>query len=283
MQIENQTLTSDNRFPVVTTTYSPTNASLGLVLIAPAMGVPQSYYSKFATWLAERGYQVSTFDYAGMGKSLKASQLPLNKVSVDVLDWAADADWVLSALHDRAPNLPLYWIGHSLGGQIIPLVSHERITKAITIGTGSGYWRENSPSLKRIVWFMWYFAVPVSTRLVGYFPGKRLNMVGDLPLGVIQQWRRWCLHPEYVVGVEGEAMRAKYAAVCTPIESFSFTDDEYMSAQNTASIHGFYTHAPKTMRRFSPQEVNAPCIGHFGFFRDGFKNSLWQTLLNGLK
>ena len=88
MQIENQTLTSDNRFPVVTTTYSPTNASLGLVLIAPAMGVPQSYYSKFATWLAERGYQVSTFDYAGMGKSLKASQLPLNKVSVDVLDWA---------------------------------------------------------------------------------------------------------------------------------------------------------------------------------------------------
>lgn len=283
MQIESQTLTAANRLPVVTTTYSPTDVAQGLVLIAPAMGVPQSYYSKFAAWLAEQGYQVTTFDYAGMGESLKASQLPLNKITADVLDWAADADWVLNTLHDRAPNLPLYWIGHSLGGQVIPLVSHERIAKAFTIGTGSGYWRENSPSLKRIVWFMWYFAVPVSTRLVGYFPGKRLNMVGDLPLGVIQQWRRWCLHPEYAVGVEGETMRAKYAAVRTPLESFSFTDDEYMSAQNVASIHGFYTHAPKTMRRFSPQEVNVPRIGHFGFFRDSFKNSLWQELLNGLK
>lgn len=92
MQIESQTLTAANRLPVVTTTYSPTDVAQGLVFIVPAMGVPQSYYSKFAAWLAEQGYQVVTFDYAGMGESLKASAVPLSKITADVLDWAADAD-----------------------------------------------------------------------------------------------------------------------------------------------------------------------------------------------
>jgi predicted alpha/beta hydrolase len=34
-----------------------------------------------------------------------------------------------------------------------------------------------------------------------------LRKVGDLPRGVMAQWRRWCLNREYVVGVEGEGVR----------------------------------------------------------------------------
>ena len=42
-------------------------------------------------------------------------------------------------------------------------------------------------------------------------------------------------------------MRRQYAAVTTPIVSLSFTDDEFMSARNTESLHGFYTGAQRTM------------------------------------
>jgi predicted alpha/beta hydrolase len=187
---------------------------------------------------------------------------------------------VIDWLTEQAPALPLTWIGHSLGGQILPFVpNRDRVGKAITIACGSGYWRENSPRLRSYVWWMWYVAVPIAVRVAGYFPGRRLRKVGDLPRGVMEQWRRWCLHKDYAVGVEGEAVRALYAAVRTPIVSLSFTDDEYMSARNIESIHGFYVNAPRTMKRLAPGAIGAPRIGHFGFFRSGFEQTLWRTHL----
>jgi len=61
--------------------------------------------------------------------------------------------------------------------------------------------------------------------------------------------------------------------------SLSFPDDELMSARNTESIHGFYVNAPRTMKRIAPQEIGARRIGHFGFFRREFADSLWRPHL----
>jgi predicted alpha/beta hydrolase len=259
------------------TFYAPQGGAKGAVLIAAAMSAPQSYYRAFAEWLAGEGYHVATFDYRGTGLSRTGS---LRGFKADILDWAGlDTAAVLDALAGRAPDLPLYWIGHSLGGQILPFVpNRERVAKAITVATGSGYWRENAAPLRRRVWYLWYFLAPVSTWLCGYFPGAKLRKVGDLPRGVIEQWRRWCLNPEYAVG-DGEHVRAQFAAVRTPIVSLSFEDDELMSRRNTESIHGFYVNAPRTMKRLAPREVGVQRIGHFGFFRSAFEQPLWRTHL----
>jgi predicted alpha/beta hydrolase len=249
----------------------------GAVLIASAMSVAQSYYRPFAEWLAREGYHAATFDYRGTGRSRTGS---LRGYKADILDWAGlDCAAMIEALSRRAPGLPLHWVGHSLGGQILGfLPNRDRIARAVTVATGSGYWRENAAPLKRRVWYLWYFLAPVSTWLCGYFPGARLRKVGDLPKGVIEQWRRWCLDPEYAVG-DGEHVRAQFAAVRTPIVSLSFEDDELMSARNTESIHGFYVNAPRIMKRIAPADVGARRIGHFGFFREGFEHSLWRAHL----
>ncbi|MFZ5722216.1 MAG: alpha/beta fold hydrolase [Pseudomonadota bacterium] len=246
----------------------------GSVLIVPAMGVPQAYYQPFATWLANHGYLAMTFDYRGMGLSKRGS---LRDVDADVLTWAQqDAAAALEALSARGPALPVTWVGHSLGGQILPFVPNRaRVAKMITVGTGSGYWKENSPQLKRSVWLLWYGVAPLTMPLFGYFPGRLFNMVGDLPRGVMTQWRRWCLDPEYAVGAEGEAARAAFSSLKTPIVSLSFTDDEFMSAANTASIHGFYSGAPKAMIRIDPRDAGLKRIGHFGFFRRDMADPLW--------
>jgi predicted alpha/beta hydrolase len=187
---------------------------------------------------------------------------------------------MVEALASRAGTAPFYWVGHSLGGQILALVpNRERVAKAITVATGSGYWLENVLALRLRVWWLWFFVVPVTLRLFGYFPGKTLRKVGDLPRGVMAQWRRWCLNREYAVGAEGERVRAQYAAVRTPIVSLSFADDEMMSLANTESIHGFYSAAPRTMRRIAPADIGVARIGHFGFFRARFEESLWRRYL----
>ena len=156
----------------------------------------------------------------------------------------------------------------------------ERVSKIVTIATGSGYWRQNAAPLKRKVWLFWFFAVPLATPLFGYFPGKRLGMVGDLPRGVIRQWKKWCMQPDYAAG-DSLDMRARYAGVTTPMAALSFTDDEMMSEASIASIHALYTAAPRTMRRVDPRDVGLPRIGHFGFFRAEMRAPLWDALLRG--
>ena len=252
--------------------FSPKGEAKGAVLVVPAMGVSQDYYEPFARWLAQQGFTAATFDYRGTGRSRPSK---LRGFKADIFDWAR---LDCAAMIDALPQQPLYWIGHSLGGQILGLVPNkELVTKAITVATGSGYWRENSPRIRPMAWWLWFVVTPLIVPLFGYFPGKTLRKVGDLPKGVMQQWRRWCLDPEYAVGAEG--LRAQYAAVRTPIVSLSFSDDEMMSLRNTESIHGFYSGAPRTMKRLAPQDIGAKRIGHFGFFRSAYEGSLWRQHL----
>jgi len=250
----------------------------GAVLIVPAMGVVQGFYERFARWLASEHFLVMTFDFRGVGAS---KTTPLRAVRADIVTWARhDAKTALAALVDRAGGAPVTWIGHSLGGQIVPFVPNRReVSKVITVATGSGYWRENAPPLRRKVWLFWWGAVPIATPLFGYFPGRRLGMVGDLPRGVIAQWRRWCLDREYAVGAEGPEVRKLFADVETPVTAFSFSDDEMMSAQNIESIHRFFTSAPKKMRRLVPAELGVRRVGHFGFFRPEMEYPLWRAHL----
>ena len=88
--------------------------------------------------------------------------------------WAErDASAALSLLDSKlAPGAPLYWIGHSLGGQIIPFVpGHGRLAKAVTVATGSGYWRENALPLR--AYQAGGLVRPRAARdgRFGYFPG----------------------------------------------------------------------------------------------------------------
>jgi len=260
------------------TFFAPAKSAVGAVLIAPAMGVIQSFYAPLAGWLAEQGFLVATFDYQGMGRSLQGR---LRDVRADIFDWARqDCAAMLEALSREAPALPLTWLGHSLGAQILPLgPNRQHVARVVTVAAGSGYWRENAPGLRWRVWWLWYLVVPLALRLAGYFPGRRLGLIGDLPRAVMAQWRRWCLDPEYAIGAEGEAVRAQYSALTTPIVSLSFTDDEFMSARNIESLHAFYTSAPRQMIRIAPRDVGERRIGHFGFFRARVEHSLWRPYL----
>ena len=278
MHSEIQQITTQKGYSITAHFHLPESTAKAAIIIAPAMAVSQKNYYALASWLAEQGFLVTTFDYYGMGLSRNSH---LRDIEVSIEDWAKfDCSAIIDAVLDKAPEQPLYWLGHSVGSQLIGLIpNREHISRIVTIASGSGYWRDNTPSLKKRVWLLWFFVAPLTLKLCGYFPGKRFNMVGDLPKGVMQQWRRWCLHPEYVVGAEGDEIRKQYASVTAPITSLSFTDDQFMTAKSIESLHDLYTAAPKTMVRISPAEIEARHIGHFAFFNEQFQNSLWKQHL----
>lgn len=271
-------LTADG-YALAARRYQPTRPLQGTVLLVSAMGVPQRFYAPFAQWLAEQGWLTLSFDYRGMGDS---RQGPLNALDIDVVGWAehdcaAMVDWAAQ----QAPGKPVIWIGHSLGGQLPGLTPNiGLVDRILTIAAGSGYWRENALTLKRKAWLLWFGFAPLLTPLFGYFPGRRLGMVGDLPARVMQQWRRWCLHRDYAVGVEGEPIRQRFAAVEVSITAFSFSDDEMMSARNIASLHSFYKRSEVQIQQIKPQDMGLGRIGHFGFFKATNRDTLWQPLIS---
>ena len=258
----------------------------GAVLIGGAMGVRQDYYAPFAEWLATQGFDVMTFDYRGMGDSRgDGAAKSLRGFDADLYSWARDYDTAIDALAEHAPGAPLYLIGHSLGAQLPGMLrNRDRIAGLLSVAAGSGYWRDNAPPLRRSILYFWFALVPVATRLFGYFPGKRLRKVGDLPRGVILQWRRWCLDPRYHVGAEGEHLRSQFEQVRFPVVALSMTDDELMTERGTRVLVDCYPNAPRRIERIAPADVSAKRIGHFGFFRNQFQSSLWTrsvALLQG--
>lgn len=49
-----------------------------------------------------------------------------------------------------------------------------------------------------------------------------------------------------------------------------------MSETNTIRMHACYDQASVELRRIAPEQIGAKRIGHFGFFRSEFQDSLWH-------
>ena len=261
--------------------YDSSGSARASVVIGGAMGVRQDYYTPFAEWLSSQGFRVTTFDYRGSGDSLPdTANGSLRGFKADLLDWARDYEAVVDAAKTALPDIPLYLLGHSLGAQLPGFLKNQhKVDGLVSIAAGSGYWRDNAPQLKRMVLYFWYVLVPVATRLFGYFPGRRLKKVGDVPAGVMLQWRKWCLDPHYSVGAEGESARLSYGQVSFPVTALSITDDELMTWRGTQNLINLYANAPRSFERIAPADLQVRRIGHFGFFREQFSQSLWPRVM----
>lgn len=271
---ESVQIVADDGVALSTRWFRPVGEPRGTVLIVPAMATKSRFYHPLAQWLSEQGLTAVTFDYRGYGESGDGN---LREVRNDLLRWAQDAANVLDWVVKKADGVPVTWLGHSLGGQVLPLSDTSALRAAITVASGNGYWRTNSGALKYFAPLLWRAVMPISLRITGYFPGAKLRILGDLPPNVMRQWGRWCMNPDYLLGVHPE-LRARFAAMATPLTSISFTDDELMSGQSISDLHNFYPPVGRRMLRYSPMDLGRSRIGHFGFFRADSR-PLWAEVL----
>lgn len=261
--------------PLGATHFQPPDriAPKGAVSIQPATGVPQQYYAKFAAFLASRGFAVLTFDYRGIGRSLRG---PLKHSRARMRDWGTlDAPAALDFLEKTHSGAKRLVIGHSFGGQAIGLLPRpERIAAAMVVGSQSGYWR-NWPPLGRLwIWPVTHLVLPTLPRLLGYQPMSIVGLGEDLPAGVAMEWARWCRNPRYLVGDLG--VQAEYARFSAPLLAYSITDDRFAPPAAVQALLELFPAARSEIRSVSPGDLGVPRIGHFGFFRERFRNTLWH-------
>jgi len=239
------------------------------VLVMAASGVPQGYYARFATYLAARGFRVLTFDYRGIGRSLTGK---VRSLDARMRDWAQlDGAAALAALDDAEKVLV---VGHSFGGQSLGLLpGRERIAAALVVGSQSGYWRNWTALGRAWMWPAAHVVLPGISHLLGYFPGSRLGFGEDLPKGVALEWASWCRHPTYLIGALG--VEQDYARFSAPIRAYAVSDDNFAPPSAVQALLELFPAARSEMRRVTPRELGVKSIGHFGFFRERFRDTLW--------
>jgi predicted alpha/beta hydrolase len=103
----------------------------------------------------------------------------------------------------------------------------------------------------------------------------------DLPATVADEWARWCRTRGYLLGDDG-SRRAGYARIRAPIVAYSFTDDDYAPRETVAAWLQFFPNAAVSHRHLAPAEAGAREVGHFGFFRPAFEQTLWKDALKWL-
>ena len=256
--------------------HEPAHPPRAQLVIAPGMAIPQGFYAAFASFLAGLGYRVWTFDYRGMGESRHG---PLRRCKADITIWIEqDFETVVQHAAAQESGLPLFLLGHSLGGQTAPLLpSFQKAAGLINIAVGSGATRHNQPRIRRSAPLLWHVLTPLFCRLLGYFPGKRLGILGDIPRGAMLQWRRWCLTPDYLLSGEPGA-RDAYASASFPVLGLTFSDDELLLESGSRMLHDAYTGAQVDYRVLNPRSFNQERIGHFGFFKPHQEKVLWPLV-----
>jgi acylglycerol lipase len=85
----------------------------GVLLVSHGLGEHSGRYRPVADALVPDGWAVYALDHRGHGRS-GGARAHLD----DYADWLADLDTVRRFVADRHPGLPVFLLGHSLGGQI---------------------------------------------------------------------------------------------------------------------------------------------------------------------
>lgn len=260
--------------------YRPPGRPRRAVLVSGGLGIPQRFYAPFATWLAERGHLVLTFDLRGMGASRRPEhRSSLRGLDADMLTWARqDFAAAVRAVSDRAGGESIALIGHSLGAHHAAMTDADtqaRIDIVAAVASGSGYWRDWAAPSRRLAPLMLHVAAPVLTPVLGYFPGEALRMVGDLPGPAMRQWVRWCRHPDFAWGAEPQRVQPSLRSARFRIEAFSFIDDDAMTETCTRKLLAAMPHAPSNVVVVKPRDVGMARIGHTGAFRREGAPALW--------
>ncbi len=265
------------------TLFRPASPNGRAVQIHAAAGVRQEYYAPFAAYLAWRGFTVVTFDYRGVGRSAPAD---LKRSPARISDWGTlDAPAILGFAERNLSRRPILIVAHSVGGPSTAIMpGNERVGGLLAVASQSCYWRL-WPGIDRAgIWFLTHVLLPVGVRACGYFPGALLRQGENLPPGIALEWAHWCRHPRYLLGALGPKAEAQAARFIAPLRLLDITDDSFYAPEAAGrALLDLFPNAARERVSIRPEDAGVERIGHFGYFRERFRDTLWPAAADWLE
>jgi len=259
--------------------FKPKKPNGKVILINAATGVRQHFYFRYAKFLKQKGYNIITYDYRGIGLS---KHTKTKNLDASMTDWASkDFTAVSDYINLHFNNDKKILIGHSFGGSSLGLSQNAGCFDAyITIASQFGYWKLFNPSYRLFVLWLFYLAIPVLTRIYGYFPSKIKRLGENLPKGVAYDWITLITHPDSILELTKKTGNF-YADITKPMLMISFSDDQ-MAPKKTVTELAKKVYTKAQVKELHIQANKNEPIGHLNFFKKHFEFNLWEIPINWL-
>lgn len=234
------------------------------ILIEPAMGVKAGYYLKLAEALCAAGYNTAIAELRG--HEARGGKRPGWRYDFGYHEMLHE-DWpqAVAAVKARFPGVPLYLLGHSLGGQISCLYAAAypgSIAGLILIACSSVHWR---------LWpraFLPYSQIIGATgRLLGHFPGQRFRFAAREARTVMADWARQARTGHFRFGRPRVDYEDKLAAVTLPAIGISFTTDFFATRRAMDGLLGKLPQLQLERHHLDPKALGFEKIDHFRWAR----------------
>ncbi len=272
--VQDTTIAARDGYHLAATVFAPETPPHRVVLINSATAVPRKIYRGLASYLAEQGFAVVTYDYRGIGGSRRG---PLRGFNVRMRDWAAlDVAGAIDHMRLVWPKLPLAVIGHSFGGQAVGLApNNSEISRALFVAAQAGYWRLfHSPERYRVYAMLRLIGSPIA-RVLGYVPGK-LGIGEDLPRDVFLEWTGWVMRPRYFFDDASLDALENFPNYRGALRALCLTDDPWATPAAVDLLCSGFIGATAERIDIHPGDAGVAKIGHFGFFRPEHRDTLWR-------
>ena len=284
-------------FELTGTAFESEEEPHSILLINSGTGIPRQFYRRYAQHAAERGFAAMTFDYRGIGGSAPKK---LRGFKARYRDWGQqDIPGAIEFLTSKYPELPLYVLGHSTGGQQLGLAPNiDKVKASVFVTVSTGYWRGMPAPYKYMVLALMRAYVPVSTRIYGYAPSGKVGWGENLPTNVMREWVAWCKEYEYMAAyfdkddpngsgwrrsIDGKDFRKTYFDKITfPIRGYYFEDDSISTRANVPPMLKLFDKTEVEERWYKPSDLGKKKIDHLGFFRPKLGGDLWDESLDWL-
>ena len=161
-----------------------------IILILPALGAPTRLYKQLYDGIIQAGISVALMNLRGEGQ-LKKEQL-VSEGNFGYVELLNDIDYVVKFLADKYPNKSIVTMGHSLGGQLGCLYhchKNSKVKASIVIAGGSVGYRSWTGMARFKTFFATQFFGLLS-RILGWFPGKKIGFGGNQPKNIMIDWSR---------------------------------------------------------------------------------------------
>lgn len=255
----------------------PAGTPKAAIVIHGAVGVRARFYRAFADWLVAQGYACLTYDYRDFGAS---QTRPIRASKATLADWGLrDQPAALAALRTHVPGVPVWVIGHSLGGTMLGFHPMDGVARVITVASGLVTLSDHPWPYRALAAWFWYGAPRALTAMMGYLPGRVAGLGPDLPAGVYRQWRAWCLRPGFWLGDVGRILPAPDPARLTAaMKVVAVADDDVVPSAAVWRIMALYPQAIKRQLVLRPADFGLRKIGHVGAFARA-NQMVWPALI----
>ena len=258
----------------------PKGTPRAALVLHGATGAPARYYRGFAEWAArERDLAVLTYDYRDFGASLRR---PMRESRATLADWGRlDQSAALSMLARMYPDTPLWVLGHSVGGLWMGWhPAMVRVARAITIGAGLTHVSDHPWRYRWKARLFWSQPVRALAYGAGYLPGRLVGLGADLPRGVYEDWRRWCITRGWHLSDVGRTLPLPDPArVTARLRTIAVADDDLVPPEAVWRARALYPEATKEQKVLRPGDFGLERIGHIPPFTR--RNPvLWPAILD---